>query len=69
MEKLDLIAVMPVYNEEGAIREVVKEWHDMLSSLNMNFKLHVYNDGSKDNSLAILRELEAAPTQTARNEN
>jgi glycosyltransferase involved in cell wall biosynthesis len=58
MKELDLIAVMPVYNEEGAIKEVVQEWHDTLSALGMRFELHVYNDGSKDNSLAILQELE-----------
>ena len=58
MEKLDLIAVMPVFNEEAAIKEVVQEWYEVLSFLKMNFELHVYNDGSKDNSLAILRELE-----------
>lgn len=58
MENLDLIAVMPVYNEEAAIEVVVREWHDMLSLLKINFEFHVYNDGSKDNSLAILRKLE-----------
>ena len=49
---------MPVYNEEGAIKEVVQEWHDTLCSLKMSFELHVYNDGSQDGSLAILKELE-----------
>lgn len=58
MQELELIAVMPVYNEEGTIREVVQEWHDELCSLKMHFELHVYNDGSKDTSLAILRELQ-----------
>lgn len=58
MKKLELMAIMPVYNEEGTIRKVVQEWHDELCSLNIRFELHVYNDGSKDASLTILRELE-----------
>lgn len=58
MQELDLIVVMPVYNEEGAIKEVVQEWHKELRTLKMNFELHVYNDGSKDGSLAILKDLE-----------
>ena len=58
MHEIDLVVVMPVYNEEEAIKEVVNEWHDTLSSLGMRFELHVYNDGSQDGSLAILKELE-----------
>jgi glycosyltransferase involved in cell wall biosynthesis len=58
MQEIELIAIMPVYNEEGTIRSVVQEWHDELCSLKMDFELHVYNDGSKDASLAILRELQ-----------
>jgi len=58
MQELELIVVMPVYNEEGIIRKVVQEWHDELCSLKIDFELHVYNDGSKDASLAILKELQ-----------
>jgi dolichol-phosphate mannosyltransferase len=58
MKKLELIAIMPVYNEEGTIRKVVQEWHDELRALDIRFELHVYNDGSKDSSLEILKKLE-----------
>lgn len=58
MQELELIVIMPVYNEEGTIRKVVQEWHDELCALKMNFEFHVYNDGSKDASLTILRELQ-----------
>jgi glycosyltransferase involved in cell wall biosynthesis len=58
MKELELIVVMPVYNEEGTIRKVVQEWHDELCSLNIRFELHIYNDGSKDASLTILKGLE-----------
>lgn len=58
MQKPELIVVMPVYNEEGTIETVVREWHDELCSLKMHFELHVFNDGSKDSSLTILRNLQ-----------
>jgi len=58
MQEPELIAIIPVYNEDGVIREVVQEWHDKLCALNIRFELHVYNDGSRDASLSILRELE-----------
>ncbi len=58
MKELELIAIMPVYNEEGTIGKVVQEWHDELCALNIRFELHVYNDGSKDTSLTILKGLE-----------
>jgi glycosyltransferase involved in cell wall biosynthesis len=58
MKELELIAIMPVYNEESTIRKVVQEWHDELCALKIRFELHVYNDGSKDASLSILKKCE-----------
>jgi glycosyltransferase involved in cell wall biosynthesis len=58
MQEPELIVIMPVYNEEDTIKEVVQEWHEELSALRISFELHVINDGSKDNSLIILRELQ-----------
>jgi len=55
--KNELAVVMPVYNEEGAIRGVVLKWSQELSSLGIDFVIHVYNDGSKDGSLKILKEI------------
>lgn len=52
-----LAVIMPVYNEEGAIGTVLNEWIEMLDSLSINYHIHVYNDGSKDNSLVILNRL------------
>lgn len=52
---LDCIIVMPAYNESGCIESVVKDWikkgRDLFSS---SFKIIVVNDGSKDNTGAIL---------------
>jgi dolichol-phosphate mannosyltransferase len=54
MPKIDLCVVMPVYNEEGAIAAVLAKWVKELDTLNINYQIHPYNDGSKDNTAAIL---------------
>ena len=57
MKNPELAVVMPVYNEEGAIRNVLLKWTQELERLGIRFEIHVYNDGSKDGSLKMLREL------------
>lgn len=49
---------MPVYNEEEAISEVIEEWQQMLSQHVSGYTFCILNDGSKDNTLNILREYE-----------
>lgn len=56
-QKLDLAVIIPVYNESGAIAKVINKWNTELLKTRINFKIYVYNDGSKDNSLEILRKL------------
>lgn len=51
---LDLAVVMPVYNEEDCIINVVKSWHSVLSYLGINFRIIVLNDGSSDGTKAAL---------------
>ncbi len=46
----DLKVVVPVYNEEDIIGHVINEWYNCLSSLDIDFEIHLYNDGSRDNS-------------------
>ncbi len=53
--KVDVAVVIPVYNEEEIIAEVLGEWHSELTALGINFMIHAYNDGSKDSSLKVLR--------------
>jgi len=50
----ELVIVMPVYNEEGAICAVLTKWVKMLDELQMQYEIHAYNDGSKDKSSAML---------------
>jgi dolichol-phosphate mannosyltransferase len=52
---LDLAVVMPVYNEQDCIVEVVQSWLDALTALNLNFQLLVLNDGSKDQTAQALQ--------------
>lgn len=51
---------MPAYNEQDCIEKVVGNWTDYLKKRfpEDNTKLIVINDGSKDNTAAILGELE-----------
>ena len=49
-----LCVVMPVYNEQGAISTVLEKWHAELMQLGIDFEIRPYNDGSKDNSLAVM---------------
>jgi len=51
-----LALVMPVYNEEGCIGEVIRSWRDELSRLGIAFQMIVLNDGSND---ATAERLEA----------
>jgi|SRR3989338_6589832 len=54
MDSLDVI--MPVFNEEGAIAKVLDKWLRELTRLKIDFKIHVYDGGSKDNTVKILNE-------------
>ena len=63
-----LCVVMPVYNEEAAIGSVLKKWDNALASLGIDYEIRPYNDGSKDGSLAVMREIAAGcPRISVRN--
>lgn len=57
MEKENLYIIMPAYNEEENIEEVVKEWHEVVKRIGNESKLVVIDDGSKDNTYKKLCEL------------
>lgn len=50
MSKLDLKIIMPIYNEELNVDNVISLWITEVKKLGINFKLYAYNDGSKDNT-------------------
>lgn len=53
----NLWVIMPVYNEEEAVSGVVEEWHKALSDNLDKYTFCILNDGSKDNTLDILKGL------------
>ncbi len=55
---LDLMLVMPVYNEEECIQGVVASWRDCFEQLNLDFALLILNDGSKDGTARALQAFE-----------
>jgi glycosyltransferase involved in cell wall biosynthesis len=55
--KKELAVVMPVFNEENIIEKVLEKWVNALNYLSIDFQIHVYNDGSKDNTLEITEQL------------
>src|SRR5262249_60277614 len=46
--------VMPAYNEENVIRDVVEAWDRQLAALDLSHELRVYDDGSRDQTGALL---------------
>lgn len=52
-----LCVVMPVYNEQEAIGSVLEKWAKALDALKVDYVIRPYNDGSRDNSLSVIREI------------
>lgn len=58
MKELSLAVVIPVYNEEACIEKVVENWLDTLEKeLIGDYRLLIYDDGSKDRSYEIISQL------------
>ena len=53
-----LYIVIPAYNEEENIRQVVADWYPVVDNKSGDSRLVVVNDGSKDNTLRVLRDLQ-----------
>ena len=54
--------VMPAYNEEANIEEVIKQWHPVCEKINaegQEAKLVIANDGSQDQTFAIMQQLQS----------
>ena len=61
MSVLDLMVVMPVYNEEACIISVIQSWKEMLNKLNIRYRLLVLNDGSADRTQEVLSLFSSDP--------
>lgn len=51
-----LIIVMPVYNEEENIQNVINDWYPVVEKIGNGSKIIIVNDGSTDNTEKILSE-------------
>ncbi|OGI20277.1 MAG: hypothetical protein A3B68_05495 [Candidatus Melainabacteria bacterium RIFCSPHIGHO2_02_FULL_34_12] len=56
MNKPELAAVMPVFNEEEIIAAVVSKWTKEFERLGINYKFHIY-DASTDKTSDILNKI------------
>ncbi|PYK31677.1 MAG: glycosyltransferase [Verrucomicrobia bacterium] len=53
----ELVVVMPIYNEAANISAVLREWFACLEEIAPDFVFFAINDGSKDNTAAVLESL------------
>ncbi len=53
----NLFIVMPAYNEAAAISQVIGKWYPLLQLGSPDSRLVIVNDGSRDDTLAICREM------------
>jgi dolichol-phosphate mannosyltransferase len=57
--KAELMIVMPVFNEQASVRKVVNEWFQEIENWTENFVFLAIDDGSTDETPAILQRLQA----------
>lgn len=65
----DVEVVVPVYNESECIDDVILDWLKELDILRIPYRLLVINDGSKDNTVEILKKYEDNPKIKVINKN
>lgn len=54
---MDLAIVIPVYNEENTIQELIGDFYKILSESHIQYSFFIVNDGSTDASALKLKEL------------
>ncbi|MCB0993996.1 MAG: glycosyltransferase family 2 protein [Acidimicrobiales bacterium] len=58
---IDLVVVMPVYNEEAVLAHTVESWLAVLDDLGVDYRLLVLNDGSRDGTGEVVARLADHP--------
>jgi len=53
-----LYIVMPAYNEQENIEDVVAAWHPVVEKVGGESRLVIFNDGSKDDTFNVMKSLE-----------
>ncbi|MDO4169025.1 MAG: glycosyltransferase family 2 protein [Lachnospiraceae bacterium] len=52
----NLYIVIPAYNEQDTIREVINQWYPIVEKIGNNSRLVIVNDGSKDDTYKIMQK-------------
>jgi dolichol-phosphate mannosyltransferase len=55
--KAELAVVIPVFNEEKTLVELLEDWQSAFRSIPVRYRFIIINDGSTDNSGAILQSM------------
>lgn len=55
-----LYIVIPAYNEEENITAIIKDWYPIVERIGNGSKLVIIDDGSKDSTYSIMKELSAS---------
>ncbi|MBI3439037.1 MAG: glycosyltransferase, partial [Proteobacteria bacterium] len=55
--KVDLSVVLPIYDEEESLHELLDNLFRILDGLDRSYEIWCVNDGSRDRSSAILHEI------------
>lgn len=64
---MEISLIIPVYNEALAIQEVVKEYEQLLKSKKYKYEIIVIDDGSKDNTVEIVKKMNVRLIQLPEN--
>ena len=57
---ISVSVVFPVHNEEKNIKKLIQEWHLTLDKNNVDHEFIIVEDGSKDETKKIIKELETS---------
>ena len=57
-KSIELSLIIPVFNESGNLKRLFSRLKAVLVNLNMNYEIIFINDGSTDDSLNILKEIQ-----------
>lgn len=56
--KIDVSLVIPVFNEEGNVRQLYDEISAVMGDLNINYEVLFIDDGSTDETLPLLKKIQ-----------
>ncbi len=61
MSEISVSVVIPVYNEEANLKALMERLVPVMQALGKSFEIILVDDGSRDNSLALMQDFAAEP--------